>query len=161
MILSCSMFLYLTHSSNGVTEMIQTHGNVFPSVLNGAFAQDKYEYYVPLQDFMNPTLKVDRPTNSNCEIDEATQIDIFNFCKRHPGELHKKGLTGWHIKAGFSTGSKMRLSTKKVKRVPRYVKSLFKKRKGRRPYMMVQETMRSTQVSSKCLITKPCSLWFY
>jgi hypothetical protein len=128
-------------------EMMTRHGNVFPSVLNGAYSQDKNEYYEALKDIMNPTLKIDRPSNVSCELDKEIKLKILTFCKRHPGELRKRGLSGWHIKSGFSTGSKMRLSTRNIKRVPRLVKCLFKKRKGRRPYVMVQETMVTTHVS--------------
>ena len=34
-------------------EMMNRHGNVFPSVLNGAYSQDKIEYYDALKDIMN------------------------------------------------------------------------------------------------------------
>ena len=71
----------------------------------------------------------------------------YRFCKENPGELHKTSVGGWHLKAGFSTGGKNNLSTKKAKRIPRLIKSLFN-RKGRRPYVMVQETMASTRVST-------------
>ena len=60
--------------------MLTNHKNAFPTVINGAFSQDKFEYYEALQDFMNPSLKIDRPINAandDFELDKETKLKVF------------------------------------------------------------------------------------
>lgn len=54
--------------------------NVFPpaEAISGAFAQDKWEIYTKLQDIMNPSFKIDRPTGCNL-MDDTTAEELYKY----------------------------------------------------------------------------------